>query len=91
MDLRFMQAANMQMLGALASIDTPYSDKWHLVGNHAGRILKGEKPADLPVQQVSKTELVVNLRKVKALGIKVPHFLRLEAVKVSNLLLCGPR
>jgi putative tryptophan/tyrosine transport system substrate-binding protein len=49
-----MRAANMQML---ASFGARYSDGWRLVGNYAGRILKGEKPSDLPVQQVSRTEL----------------------------------
>jgi putative tryptophan/tyrosine transport system substrate-binding protein len=47
-------------------------DAYHLTGVHAGRILKGEKPSDLPVQQVVKVELVINLRTAKALGLTFP-------------------
>jgi len=48
------------------------SDALRLVGNYTGRILKGETPGDLPVQQSVKTEFVINLKTAKVLGLTVP-------------------
>jgi putative ABC transport system substrate-binding protein len=54
------------------SYGTDEAEYYRLLGIYAARVLKGERPGDLPVQQVTEVELIINLNRAKALGINVP-------------------
>jgi len=75
----FRQAADA---GGLISIGPELSDLWKGVANYVDKILRGARPADLPVEQPSKFELVVNLKTAKALGLTIPRSLLQRADQV---------
>ena len=71
-EIRQVENRPFAAAGGLASYGASESEYCRLLGTQVGKILNGEKPADLPVQRATKVELIINLKTAKALGLTVP-------------------
>jgi putative ABC transport system substrate-binding protein len=76
-----MERAAGRWPGAVV-LGSDFRDSYRQAGIYTGRILRGEKPADLPVQRSTKFEFIINLKTAKALGIEVPNSMQLLANEV---------